>query len=138
MTKTPVSSKRIKDTHLMDMLKICRDSSENNHFLVKGLNLSFRECPYVLLINLKDLEGRFDNVLSSRDLESFKSMLKAIGHEMLGSVLLLEHFMGHELLNRRIPIISKIFLVMKDLKLQQENLPKVNKETNIFTRFDSS
>lgn len=110
----------------MDMLKICRDSSENNHFLVKGLNLTFRECPYVLLINLNDLEGRFDNVLSSKDLESFKSMLKAVGQEMLGSVLFLEYFLGHELIARRIPIITKIFLVMRDCKSPEAICSKVN------------
>ena len=58
------------------MLTVCRDSSENTHFLVKGLNLGFRECPYVLLINLSDLERRFDNVLSNRDRDGFKAMLR--------------------------------------------------------------
>lgn len=118
------------------MLRICRDSSENNHFLVKGLNLTFRDCPYVLLINLSDLEGRLDNVLSSRDLEGFKSMLKAVGQDMLGSVLLLEYFLGHELINRRIPIISKIFFILRDTKMQGPILPMVKDQVNIFKKFD--
>lgn len=120
----------------MDMLRICRDSSENNHFLVKGLNLNFRECPYVLFINLKDLEGRFDNVLSARDMEGFKSMLRGIGQDMLGSVLLLEYFLGHDLLNLRIPIISKIFLVLTDQKAPEQLESAKKDQVNIFTKFD--
>ena len=103
----------MRDAHVIDMLMVCRDSSENTHFLVKGLNLGFRECPYVLLINLSDLERRFDNVLSNRDRDGFKAMLNAICSDMLAADIILEVFFGVELLCRKIPIISKICSILR-------------------------
>ena len=98
---------------MIDMLMVCRDSSENTHFLVKGLNLGFRECPYVLLINLSDLERRFDNVLANRDRDGFKAMLNTICSDMLAAVIILEVFFGVELVCRKLPIISKICTILR-------------------------
>lgn len=114
------------------MLMMCRDSSENTHFLVKGLNLGFRDCPYVLLINMTDLEGRIDNALSSRDLESFKSILNSIGSDMLGSIVLLECFFGAELLSRKLPIVMKICSVLRDHQGSPEAHQALKEFSNIF------
>lgn len=114
MKSRQLPTRKIQDAHVLDMLMVCRDSSENNHFLVKGLNLGFRECPYVLLINLVELESRFDNALSSKEREHFKSILNSIGSDMLGSVILLEVFFGGEILTRKLPIIMRICTVLRD------------------------
>lgn len=123
-------SRRVRDAHVIDMLMICRDSSENTPFLVKGLNLGFRECPYVLLINLTDLEGRFESRLSNRDREAFKSMLTSIGADMLSAVIILENFFGEELLCRKLPITTKVCTVLR----YPENTPerKLTKRTSNF------
>lgn len=124
--------KRLKDGHVIKMLMMCRESSENTHFLVKGLNLGFRDCPYVLLINVTDLENRIDNALSSRDVESVKSMLNSVGADMLGSVILLEQFFGLELLARKVPIVMKIVTVLRDHQGSPDT-QQTNKEfSNIF------
>ena len=130
--KSHASNRRIKDAHLMDMLMLSRECSESNHFLVKGLNLAFRECPYLTMINLTDLEGRLDNVLSSKDLVSLNSILIAISGDMYGSVLFLNSFFGDELLCRKIPIVSKICKVLKDHQGMQllHPLSRENVQTN--------
>ncbi len=106
--------KKIDDMYLVDMLRLSRDASAPNQFLLKGINLGFRDCPYVLFINLTDLESRLNSQLEAKELEVFKTMVQLIANEMLGSVIYLEGFLGKELLLKRVPIIARICDVVRD------------------------
>ena len=106
--------KKIDDMYLVDMLRLSRDASAPNQFLLKGINLGFRDCPYVLFINLNDLETRLNAQLEAKEIEVFKTMVQLIANEMLGSVIYMESFLGRELLLKRVPIIARICDVLRD------------------------
>lgn len=107
-------SVKFRDAYALDILMVRRDSEETSPFLVKGLNLRFRECPYVLLINASDLENRLDNSLSCRDRESFKAILNAICSDMLAAFFILHDFFGDEFICRKLPIMTKVCTVLCD------------------------
>ena len=98
------------------MLRLSRDSSIKNHIWLKGINLSFRDCPYVLLLNLLDFETRLDGQLSSKDTESFRNMINHIAPDLLGSVMYLEQFFGSDILMKKAPICMRACDVMRDMQ----------------------
>lgn len=106
--------KRIDDMYLVDMLRQSRDAGATNQFLLKGINLGFRDCPYVLFINLTDLESRLNCQLEAKEIEVFKTMVQLIAHEMVGSVIYMENFLGREILLKKVPIIARICDVVRD------------------------
>lgn len=71
----------------------------------------------MLFINLTDLESRLNSQLEAKEIEVFKTMVQLIAHEMVGSVIYMENFLGREILLKKIPIIARICDVVRGMYL---------------------
>ena len=113
---------------MMDLLRLSRDSGTNAQFILKGVNLSDRECPYTLVVNLKEFDKRLLSQLASSQIEIFKQIVQTAGCDILAAVIIVETFFSKEVCFNKAPIISRICDVLRDnqdgkLNLDQSWLP---------------
>lgn len=106
--------RKIDDVYLSDMLQLSRESSRTNQILINGINVSFRDCPYVVLINLSDLEARFMYQLENKELEMFKTTLQMTISDLYGSTSLVQHFFGKGVIEKKLPILTRIVQVLRN------------------------
>lgn len=100
--------KKLEDQIINEMLRISRDSNTPSNYLLQGINLCYRECPYVMMLNIFELEGRFDANLAGKDLEGFKTMVRATAADLMSSVLIIESFFRRDKLMTKLPYSFKI------------------------------
>lgn len=121
--------KRLDDMQMMDLVRQSRDSSGGSaQFLLKGVNLRARDCPYTLLINLMDFEQRLLGQITNKTMDTFKGMISVVGNDMLAAVIIIEIYFDKETCFTKIPIITRVCDVLRDnqdgkLVLDQSWLP---------------
>lgn len=100
--------KKMEDQIINEMLRISRDSNTPSNYLLQGINLGYRECPYVMLINIFELESRLDANLASKDLEGFRTIVQSTASDLMTTILIIEAFFRRDKLISKLPYCFKI------------------------------
>ncbi len=107
--------KRLDDMQIMDMVRQSRDSSGGSaQFLLKGINLRSRDCPYTLLLNLVDLDQRLLGQITNKTIDTFKGIISVMGNDMLAAVIIVELYFDKETCFTKLPIITRVCDVLRD------------------------
>jgi hypothetical protein len=110
--KKPVNrtgqKRKLEDQIINEMLRISRDSTTPSNYLLQGINLSYRECPYVMLLNIFELENRLDANLASKDLEGFKTIVQSTVSDLMSSMLIIDCFFRRDKIISKLPYSFKI------------------------------